>query len=164
MCREVPHEARIAIEEAEFGEIAEGENDEGTGTLIAISVLNDGGRRGWMAAEAGDFAVDEETVPKTLPKVPHKAGIAVEETELEEVADVEIGEGAEVGREATFKLSGKTGQTCFPTILFISQFALLDELGWGVRYKQSCLKGLSQKTVSYTSALDICAVLRATFP
>ena len=53
----------------------------------------------------------EAAVPEALIEVPHPASITVEEAEFEEVADAEVGEGAEVGRE----LTGKTGLTCFPS-------------------------------------------------
>ena len=43
------------------------------------------------------LAVDEPPIPETLPEVPAKAGEAVEEAEFEEVADAEVGKGAEVG-------------------------------------------------------------------
>ena len=44
--------------------------------------------------------IHKTSVPETLPEVPHPTGVAVEEAEVEEVADAEVGEGAEVGREA----------------------------------------------------------------
>ena len=43
--------------------------------------------------------VDEEAVPEALVEVPTEAWEAVEEAEFEEVADAEVGEGADAGRE-----------------------------------------------------------------
>lgn len=51
-----------------------------------------------MGLQLGDFAVDEATVPQPLPEVPAEAGNTVEEAELEEIADAEVGKGAETGR------------------------------------------------------------------
>ena len=45
-----------------------------------------------------DFTINQPAVPEALPEVPAEAGEAVEEAELEEVADAEIGDGAEVSR------------------------------------------------------------------
>ena len=50
--------------------------------------------------QTGDLTVDEEAIPEALVEVPTPTGDAIEEAELEEVADAEVGEGAEVGREA----------------------------------------------------------------
>ena len=49
--------------------------------------------------QLADFAVDEAAVPEALPEMPAEAGGAVEEAELEEVADAEVGKRAEVGRK-----------------------------------------------------------------
>ena len=49
--------------------------------------------------QLADFAVDEPAVPEALPEVPAEAGYAVEEAELEEVADAEVCNRAEVRRK-----------------------------------------------------------------
>ena len=46
-----------------------------------------------------DFDVHDPTIPQALPEVPTEAGEAVEEAEFEEVADAEVDDSAEVGRE-----------------------------------------------------------------
>ena len=51
-----------------------------------------------LSLRLADFVVDKPAVPEALPEVPTEAGEAVEEAELEEVADAEIGDGAEVSR------------------------------------------------------------------
>ena len=38
-------------------------------------------------------------IPQPLPEVPTLAGDAIEETEFEEVADAEVGDGAEIARQ-----------------------------------------------------------------
>lgn len=43
-----------------------------------------------------DLAIDEEAVPEALPEVPEPARIAVEEAALQEIADAEIDQAAEV--------------------------------------------------------------------
>lgn len=52
-----------------------------------------------MGFKRADFAIDEPAVPEALPEVPAEAGEAVEEAELEEVAEAEIVDGAEIGRQ-----------------------------------------------------------------
>ena len=47
-----------------------------------------------------DFNIHNPPIPQPLPKVPAETREAVEETAFEEVADAEVGEGAEVGRES----------------------------------------------------------------
>ena len=49
--------------------------------------------------QLSDFVVDEPTVPEALPEVPAEAGETVEEAELEEVADAEVGNRADVWRQ-----------------------------------------------------------------
>ena len=44
--------------------------------------------------------VDEEAVPEALVEVPLPSWHPIEEAEFKEVADAEVGEGMEVGREA----------------------------------------------------------------
>ena len=88
--------------------------------------------------------VDEEAVPEALIEVPLPSWHTVEKAEFEEIADAEVGEGAEVGRETVVgalvrvhlvrhshlrlalgikaraihaRQTGKTGQTCFPRTL-----------------------------------------------
>ena len=59
-----------------------------------------------------DLPIDKPAVPEALPEVPAKAGEAVEEAELEEVADAEVGDGAEVARQfVVFRLAGVLGRT-----------------------------------------------------
>ena len=47
-----------------------------------------------------DLPVHQAAVPEGLVEVPAEAVEAVEEAEVEEVTNTEVGEGAEVGREA----------------------------------------------------------------
>ena len=52
----------------------------------------------FASLQLADFVVDEAAVPEALVEVPAEAVEAVEEAELEEVADAEVGNGAEGGR------------------------------------------------------------------
>jgi len=67
-------------------------------------------------SQFGDFVVDEATVPEALPKVPHPAGIAVQDAALQEVPDREVDEGAQVARQNADRLR-KEERSFFMAIL-----------------------------------------------
>ena len=46
-----------------------------------------------------DFNVHNPPIPEPLPEVPTPARAAIEETELEEVTNAEVGNSAEVARQ-----------------------------------------------------------------
>src|SRR5574344_541963 len=56
------------------------------------------------AKKPGDFAVDEEAIPEALPEVPEPARIAVEEAELQEIANAKIDQAAEIRGQAVILL------------------------------------------------------------
>ena len=58
-----------------------------------------------------NLPIHEASIPEALVEVPAEAGEAIEEAKFEEVTDAEVGEGAKLGSG----LTGKTGQTCFPS-------------------------------------------------
>ena len=58
--------------------------------------------------------------------MPTEAGEGVKEAEFEEVADAEVGEGADAGRVRI----GKTGLICFPTIILAD--LALEALDWDI--------------------------------
>ena len=50
--------------------------------------------------------IHKEAIPQALVEVPTEAGESIEEAELEEVADAEVGDGAEVARQfVVFRLA-----------------------------------------------------------
>ena len=56
-----------------------------------------------------DFDVHNPPIPEPLPEVPAKACHAIKEAELEEIADAEVGNGAEVRREAVVLCFARIG-------------------------------------------------------
>ena len=65
-----------------------------------------------------DLPINQPAVPKPLPEMPTPTGDTVEEAEFEEVANAEVGNSAEVGREQ----SGKVGLfSQFGTLIAISE-------------------------------------------
>ena len=58
------------------------------------------GAGSFAGLQIADFVVDEAAVPEGLVEVPAEAGNTIEKSEFYEVTNTEVGEGAEVGREA----------------------------------------------------------------
>ncbi len=53
-----------------------------------------------LSLHPADLAVDDPAVPEALPEVPHPAGVTVEEAALEDIADAEVEQRAQIGRPA----------------------------------------------------------------
>ena len=78
-----------------------------------------------LSFHLADFAIHQPTIPQPLPEVPEETGETVKEAEFEEVADAEIGDGAEVARQfVVLRLAWISPDAGLQTLNCLLRFAL----------------------------------------